>query len=97
MSGMIWVQMFTEAISKQQKMLLAGKELKQNKFVSVPIYGFPSRKFNSKSKFSHLSQQTMSVFSSADFACLFGLILYVPSTIFQLCRDGSSWVEPELS
>ena len=29
--------------------------------------------------------------------CLFDLILYVPSTIFQLNRDGSSWVEPELS
>ena len=29
--------------------------------------------------------------------CLFGLTLYVPSTIFQLCRDGSSWVEPVLS
>ena len=25
--------------------------------------------------------------------CLFDLILYVPSTIFQLNRDGSSWVE----
>ena len=29
--------------------------------------------------------------------CLFNLILYVPSTIFQLNRDGSSWVEPVLS
>ena len=29
--------------------------------------------------------------------CLFELILYVPSTIFQLCRDRSSWVEPVLS
>ena len=28
---------------------------------------------------------------------LFDLFLYVPSTIFQLCRDGSSWVEPVLS
>ena len=28
---------------------------------------------------------------------LFDLILYVPSTIFQLLRDGSSWVEPVLS
>ena len=28
---------------------------------------------------------------------LFVLILYVPSTIFQLYRDGSSWVEPVLS
>ena len=29
--------------------------------------------------------------------CLFDLILYVSSTIFQLNRDGSSWVEPVLS
>ena len=29
--------------------------------------------------------------------CLFDLILYVPSTIFQLNRDRSSWVEPVLS
>ena len=28
---------------------------------------------------------------------LFDLILYVPSTIFQLNRDGSSWAEPVLS
>ena len=28
---------------------------------------------------------------------LFDLILYIPSTIFQLCREGSSWVEPVLS
>ena len=28
---------------------------------------------------------------------LFYLILYVPSTIFQLCRDKSSLVEPVLS
>ena len=28
---------------------------------------------------------------------LFDLILYVPSTIFQLNRDGSPWVEPALS
>ena len=28
---------------------------------------------------------------------MFDLILYVPSTIFQLSRDWSSWVEPELS
>ena len=30
-------------------------------------------------------------------AVLFDLILYVPSTIFRLYRDGSSWVEPVLS
>ena len=28
---------------------------------------------------------------------LFDLIIYVPSTIFQLNRDGASWVEPVLS
>ena len=28
---------------------------------------------------------------------LFDLIIYVPWTIFQLNRDGSSWVEPVLS
>ena len=28
---------------------------------------------------------------------LFDLIFYVPSTIFQLYRDGASWVEPVLS
>ena len=28
---------------------------------------------------------------------LFDLILYIPSTIFQLYRDGSSWVELVLS
>ena len=31
------------------------------------------------------------------FAYLFDLILYVPSTIFQLYSDRSSWVEPVLS
>ena len=34
---------------------------------------------------------------ATSFVCLFDLILYVPSTIFQLNRDGSSWVEPVLS
>ena len=31
------------------------------------------------------------------FVCLFDLILYIPSTIFQLNKDRSSWVEPVLS
>ena len=43
-----------------------------------------------------------SLLSSADFffkidIFFFDLILYVPSTIFQLNRDWSSWVEPVLS
>ena len=28
---------------------------------------------------------------------LFDLIIYVPVNNFQLCQDGSSWVEPVLS
>ena len=32
-----------------------------------------------------------------NFSFLFNLIVYIPSTIFQLNRDGSSWVEPVLS
>ena len=31
------------------------------------------------------------------FVSLFDLILDIPSTIFQLNSDGSSWVEPVLS
>ena len=43
-----------------------------------------------------LKEMSDSVYTTVCF-CLFDLILYVPSTIFQLNRDGSSWVEPELS
>ena len=32
-----------------------------------------------------------------DIRDMFDLILYVPSTIFKLNRDGSPWVEPVLS
>ena len=49
--------------------------------------------FRKKSK---ISSAKLSVNPQAN-SCLFDLILYVPSTIFQLNRDGSSWVEPELS
>ena len=37
------------------------------------------------------------ILASSCFVCLFDLIIYVPSTIFQLNRDGSSWVVPVLS
>ena len=38
----------------------------------------------------------LNTYADEDF-CLIDLIIYVPSTIFQLYRDGSSWVEPVLS
>ena len=37
-----------------------------------------------------------SIFVLSSLFCLFDLILYVPSTIFQVNRDGFSWVEPVL-
>ena len=43
------------------------------------------------------SPPTQSDINKIMFVYLFDLILYVPSTIFQLNRDGSSWVEPVLS
>ena len=43
------------------------------------------------------SNSSSSNSSSSSSFCLFDLILYVPSTIFQLHRDVSSWVEPVLS
>ena len=43
------------------------------------------------------SEENFALFSAMTVNCLFDLILYVPSTIFQLNRDGSSWVEPVLS
>ena len=42
------------------------------------------------------SAQSDLLFSWLSFI-LFDLILYIPSTIFQINRDGSSWVEPVLS
>ena len=49
-------------------------------------------KLNHAAVFPHLLQilRHLKVF------VLFDLILYAPSTIFQLCRNGSSWVEPVL-
>ena len=44
-----------------------------------------------------ISSRGVSVPVFVCFVCLFDLILYVPSAIFQLNRDGSSWVEPVLS
>ena len=47
------------------------------------------RTFLKKVDFENIEQTTKNM--------QFDLILYVPSTIFQLCMDVSSWIEPELS
>ena len=56
--------------------------------------------FHSSCKCMYLSfksvcnEEHKEVICNMTYFCLFDLILYVPSTIFQLYRDGSSWVEP---
>ena len=40
----------------------------------------------------HMNISNVIFFSDARFVCLFDLILYIPSKIFQLSRDQSSWV-----
>ena len=62
-----------------------------NVFVKSILYFLVTR-----SGIERVSDKSM-CFCSKPFVCLFDLILYVPSTIFQLNRDGSSWVEPVLS
>ena len=39
-------------------------------------------------------RESINHISAVLFVCLIDLILYVPTTIFQLNRDESSWVEP---
>ena len=46
---------------------------------------------------SHSQSKNGLYFPNFMYFSLFDLILYIPSTIFQLYRDGSSWVEPVLS
>ena len=54
--------------------------------------------FKSKSKYNDcLVNLSIRIKCILKFVCLFDLILYVPSTIFQLNRDGSSLVELVLS
>ena len=69
-----------------------------------PIYGDlgPNKRCKNKCIFTlnlvaaELYSPTALYFNKTCFFFVY-LIIYVPSTIFQLCRDGSSWVEPVLS
>ena len=45
----------------------------------------------------YVDRSAISLLGMLNLVCLFDLILYIPSTIIQLNRDGSSWVEPVLS
>ena len=65
--------------------IIQTSKLNMDPFFSVHIFVYND---------SHLSLNQQYVLPNV---CLFDLILYVPSTIFQLNRDGSSWVESVLS
>ena len=53
---------------------------------------------NIKCLFEYLFRMVMLISNGySAFICFVCLILYIPSKIFQLCRDGSSWYEPVLS
>ena len=63
-----------------------------------PLSHFVSLTTNNVSVFTDkLNVVHICVHMQSAFFCLFDLILYVPSLIFQLNRYGSSWVEPVLS
>ena len=81
-------------------------------FLPYVIFSFPSKYLPAKLPYSHLwaCVGVCVLVCICLSVCLYGsqkrcvcvcvlcdLILYVPSTIFQLNRDGSSWVEPVLS
>ena len=71
---------------------LLNKLRKRDKIWGLPnILSLFHKEFN---KFNNTRAQMLDLFIKW---FLFDLILYVPSTIFQLNRDGSSWVEPVLS
>ena len=61
------------------------------------LYGFPIFAFYLTFTVSSSSTMVSVIEPGAFNMCLFDFILYIPSTIFQLNRDGSSWVEPVLS
>ena len=65
--------------------------------IDLEISHFQIRNQSFPDKKSVISRQEFSHFQiiSRVFV-LFDLNLYVPSTIIQLCRDVSSWVEPVL-
>ena len=53
--------------------------------------------FHAQLLIKNIMLKTFLPFKISNVVCLFDLILYVPSTIFQLNRDGSYWIEPVLS
>ena len=59
-----------------------------SKIFQIPIHG--------RTTLFHLKVKTEILLSDLFVFVWFDLILYLPSTIFQLCRYMSSWVEPVL-
>ena len=56
-----------------------------------------NRKYNDSHAPKHLLKRYSTFRQNPMFVCLFDLIFYIPSTVFQLNREGSSGVDPVLS
>ena len=69
---------------------MPSKKISRLQLVSVAE---PDPVTNPEDRFSNNDAQILQCL----LVCLFDLILYVPSTIFQLNKEGSFWVEPVLS
>ena len=78
-------------------------EMQHNAAFHQGLHCLPRLKQSLRTEINHLVDSTYAPLKVHNLQshtyriCLFDLILYVPSTIFQICRDGSSWVEPVLS
>ena len=72
-------------------MLLSDAKSTMKKLTFRYIYNNPKAEFYNEKNIDHNETFLMGRI------CLIDLILYVPSTILQLNRDGSSCVEPVLS
>ena len=104
--GIIKISNITSTNKEQDKNKLARKSVIEQEIVlvkhCVPNYVHFSYmlKISKGCKCDKMLSKLIQIYSLAQIRpniCLFDLILYVPSTIFQLCRAKSSWVEPVLS
>ena len=100
-----WVCYYSKIVSIQKLPWHTSTELARQSFQhTYEKQGAENRSLmNTNSNSELLAVLTLDMYAAFDICIhvlddkvtsLFDLILYVPSTIFQLDRDGSSWVEP---
>ena len=87
----LWPTVKTQSISSESALFAKINSIFRDRIHCMHFTGIEILKDNSYKFY------TFRINMYGVIVCLFGLILYVPSTIFQLYRDGSSWIEPVLS